>query len=120
MMLRILICLDGSKPIKIQISLLLEHMIISIKSFQRTVFGINTMLCGIFAKDTRLLDTCILLIPTKERYFTCIFCLLWSKVRFITIKIYVIYLTFIGATSYENLHTVNGHLHGSCMWSLVG
>ena len=42
---RILNCLDGSRQIKTLISLLLEHIISFIRTFQRTLSGSLTMLC---------------------------------------------------------------------------
>jgi len=81
--------LDGSKQIKILISLLLEHMIFCIRTFQGILSGILAMLYEKFINDTRPLDTCMLLIQIKERSSTCVFCLPWPKVRLTITKIYV-------------------------------
>ena len=79
---RTLSYLNDSRPIKILILLLLELIIISIKTFQRTLFGTSVKLFGRLIIDTKPLDTYTLFLPLLVKHFICIFCLLWSKVRF--------------------------------------
>ena len=55
--LRVVNCLDSSRQTKILILLLLEHMISSIRSFQRTLSGMQAVLCGQFINNTRPLNT---------------------------------------------------------------
>lgn len=57
-MSRILNYLDGSRQIKILILLLLGHMILSIRTFQRSLSGIQAVVYGRSINITRPLDTC--------------------------------------------------------------
>ena len=102
--------LDGSRQTRILTSFLLEHMTITIRSFPRGLFGTSSKLHGQFIKDTRPLDACISSLPLLERHSICIFCSPWSKVISLIMCKYIRTVNYllIGATSYEDLHTVNG------------
>ena len=113
-MSRILNYLDGSKLIKILALLKLDLIIIFTNIFSSTLFGTRAELYGQFIKDTRPLNVCTLFLSLLVKHFICAFCLLWSKVKSIIIVNlwYTIHISSpTGATSYEDLRTVSGHLH---------
>jgi hypothetical protein len=115
-MSRTLHYLHDSRPIKILTSLLLERMTIFIRNSPRSLSGTKAKQSGRFVNDTRPLDGCTLFLSLLAKPFICSFCSLWSKVLiFLTIQsqseTHVWFLT--GATSYKNLHSVNGVLHDS-------
>jgi hypothetical protein len=91
-------------------------MTIFIRNSPKGLSGTQAKQSGRFINDTRPLDVCTLFLSLLAKPFICVFCSLWSKVLiFLNIQsqseTHVWFST--GATSYENLCTVNSVLHDS-------